>query len=86
MQIKDRLVNRFTTLRESGLSVDEAWKVIAVETLADVGLVEPEPLERARISLGPEADQVPVIEAKLVKVIRLEPEEDDRIRAPSCQG
>ena len=81
LQIKNQLVSRFIQLRESGLSVEEAWKVIAVETLADAGLVEPGPLERARVPSGYKAGQFPVFEAKLVTTIRLEPADDDRINA-----
>lgn len=33
-----------------------------------------------------ESDQVPVVEAKLVKVVRIEPADDDRIRAPLGQA
>lgn len=79
--IKDPLAGRFSQLRESGLSVDEAWKVIAFETLADAGLIEPQLLEERSIRTGPEHGKVPTLEAKLVKVIRLEPNDDDRIRA-----
>ena len=78
--------SRFSRLRESGLSMEEAWKVIAVETLADAGLVEPEPLVRAMVSQRLQAGQVPVLEAKLVKVIRIEPAEDDRIKALIARG
>lgn len=74
-------MNRFSQLRESGLTLEESWKVIAVETLADAGLVEPEPLERARVCTESELGQIPVVEAKLVKVIRIEPADDDRIEA-----
>jgi hypothetical protein len=81
LQVKDQLVHRFTSLREAGLSIDEAWKVIAVETLAEAGLVEPEPLERTRILATTESGQIPVLDAKLVKVFRIEPAQDDRIKA-----
>ena len=80
LQVKDPLVTRFAQLRESGLSIGEAWKVLAVETLANAGLVEDELLERARVHTGSKAGQIPVLEAKLVKVIRIEPAEDDRIK------
>jgi len=66
--------------------VDEAWRVMALETLADAGLVEPKPIERARVPSGPQADQFPVFEAKLVTTIRLDPADDDRINAPSGKG
>jgi hypothetical protein len=81
LRIKDPLARRFSHLRESGLSVDEAWRVMALETLADAGLVEPKPIERARVPSGPQADQFPVFEAKLVTTIRLDPADDDRINA-----
>jgi len=61
--------------------VDEAWRVMALETLADAGLVEPKLIERARVPSGPQADQFPVFEAKLVTTIRLDPADDDRINA-----
>jgi hypothetical protein len=86
LRIKDPLDNRFFKLRESGLSVDEAWKVIAIETLSDAGLVEPKPLERARVRTRPELGEIPVLEAKLVKVIRIEPADDDRIKALVAGG
>ena len=59
---------------------------MAVETLADAGLVEPESLERALVHTGTNAGQIPVLEAKLVKVIRIEPAEDDRIKALVARG
>jgi hypothetical protein len=81
LQIKDQLAHRFTSLREAGLSIDEAWKVIAIETLAEAGLVAPEPLDRTRIPATTQSGQIPLIEAKLVKVFRIEPVQDDRIKA-----
>ena len=86
MQIKDPLASRFSHLRESGLSIEEAWKVIAVDTLIKAGLIEPEPLERAQVRGGSTPGQLPILEAKLVKVIRIEPAEDDRIKALVAQG
>ena len=80
MQIKDPLASRFTQLRESGLSVDDAWRVIAIETLEEAGLVEPESLQRARVHTGSKHAQIPVLEAKLFTTIRIEPADDDRIK------
>src|SRR5260370_30886843 len=80
LRIKDPLARRFSHLRESGLSVDEAWRVMALETLADAGLVEPEPLQKARVQSGSKPGQIPVLEAKLVTTIRIEPADDDRIK------
>lgn len=86
LQIKDPLVNRFTQLRSAGLSIDEAWKVIAVDTLVDAGLLEASDLEGTRILTASKGRQVPVLEAKLVKTIRIEPADDDRIRALVTQA
>ena len=86
LQIKDPLANRFSQLRESGLSVEEAWKVLAVETLTDAGLMEPNTLARVRVSSGPEQVQILIAEAKLVTTVRIEPEEVDRINRLVGQG
>ena len=53
---------------------------MAVEILAEAGLVAP---ERAEMVLGAgrvDHSQIPIDEAKLVRVVRIEPEEDDRIK------
>ena len=86
MHIKDPLASRFNQLRESGLSKDEAWKVIAVETLADAGLIEFEPLERARIAVEPQTVHIPIFESKLGKTVRIEPADDDRLIALVAQA
>ena len=86
LQIKDPLASRFSHLRESGLSIDEAWKVMAVEILTDVGLLEPRLLEEAGASSGPQQVQVLIAEAKLVTTVRVEPEEIDRINRLVAQA
>lgn len=86
LQLKDPLASRFTQLRESGLSVEETWKVLAVETLTDAGLMEPSPLERTRVSPGPEHVQILIAEAKLVTNVRIEPEEIDRVNRLVAQA
>ena len=68
------------------MSTEEAWKVLAVETLADAGLMENSPLERARVSSSPEHVQILIAEAKLVTTVRIEPEEIDRINRLVAQG
>ena len=80
LQAQDPLVFRFTQLRESGISKEEAWKVMAVEILAEAGIVAPDPIEAVRASGQVEYSQVPIEEAKLVRVARIEPDEDDRIK------
>ena len=86
LQLKDPLVSRFSHLRESGLSLDEAWKVMAVETLTDAGLLEPNSLEGAGVSSGPEQIQILLAEAKLVTTVRVEPPEIDRINRLLAQS
>jgi hypothetical protein len=49
LQARDPLACRFTQLRESGISKEEAWKLMAVEILTEAGLVAP---ERAEMVLG----------------------------------
>lgn len=63
------------------MSREDAWKVMAVEILADAGMIAREHLEPSPASTRTESVQIPVFEAKLVKVIRIEPADDDRIRA-----
>ena len=84
--IKDPLASRFIQLRESGLSVEEAWKVLAVETLTDAGLMEPNLLDGSHVSSGPEQVQILIAEAKLVTTVRVEPEEIDRINRLVAQA
>ena len=52
-----------------------------MEILVNTGLIVPEHLNPSPASVRTESVQIPVFEAKLVKVIRIEPEEDNRIRA-----
>jgi hypothetical protein len=80
LQAQDPLVLRFTKLRESGISKDEAWKVMAVEILADAGIVAPESLVENPAPGRAESIQISIDEAKLVRPIRIEPEDDDRIQ------
>ena len=86
LQIKDPLASRFSQLRESGLSVEEAWKVLAVETLTDARLMGPNLLDGSRVSSGPEQIQILIAEAKLVTTVRVEPEEIDRINRLVAQA
>jgi hypothetical protein len=86
LHIKDPLASRFIQLRESGLSIDEAWKVIAVETLADAGLIESELLEKEGVDAEPQTVHIPILESKLIKTIRIEPADDDRIIALVAQA
>lgn len=60
--------------------------MIAVDTLVDAGLLEASDLEGTRILTASKGRQVPVLEAKLVKTIRIEPADDDRIRALVTQA
>ncbi len=80
MQSQDALAARFSRLLESGKSREEAWKVMFVEILVDAGIITPEQLEPSPASTRTESVQIPVSEAKLLKVIRIEPVDDDRIR------
>ena len=53
---------------------------MAVEILAEAGSVAPERMEVAPVARQAVCSQFPLDEAKLVRVIRIEPEEDDRIK------
>jgi hypothetical protein len=76
------LATRFTGLLATGMSKEDAWKVIAVEALADIGLIAPEQLSPPRIPLRrTESGRIPIYESKVIKVLRVDPAEDDRIRA-----
>ena len=82
MATQDRVSSRFVWLLESGMSEEDAWKILSVEILANAGLVAPRYLEPAAprpegVALG----RIPIYESKLVKVIRIDPAEDDRIHA-----
>lgn len=64
------------------MSKEDAWKVLAVEVLADAGMIEPQQLKPPVIRLGRTSEgMIPLYEAKLVKPVRIEPSDDDRIRA-----
>ncbi len=52
-----------------------------VEILVDAGIIAPEQLESSPASTRTESVQIPIFETKLLKVIRIEPGDDDRIRA-----
>jgi len=81
MAARSNLSNRFTSLLESGMSKEEAWKIMAVEILADSGLTQPKESRLVSVQPGPvESGLVPIYESKLIKVIRIDPLEDDRIR------
>src|SRR2546425_5994646 len=76
------LATRFTGLLATGMSKEDAWKVIAVEALADIGLITPEELNPPRIPLRrTESGTIPIYESKTIKVVRVDLEDDDRIRA-----
>jgi hypothetical protein len=76
------LATRFTGLLATGMSKEDAWKVIAVEALADIGLIAPEELNPPRIPLRrTESGTIPIYESKTIKVVRVDLEDDDRIRA-----
>src|SRR5689334_18871180 len=87
MATQDRVSSRFVWLLESGMSGEDAWKILSVEILANAGLVAPRHLEP--IPTPPEGTavgKIPIYESKLVKVIRIDPEHDDRIRALLTQA
>jgi len=62
------------------MSTGEAWKAMAVEILADAGLIAPERQEMFPSPGRVEYGQVPIDEAKLVRVIKIEPADDDRVQ------
>jgi hypothetical protein len=64
------------------MSKEDAWKVIAVEVLAEAGMIAPQQLGPPRIPLRrTESGKIPIYESKTIKVVRIDPEDDDRIRA-----
>ena len=81
LQPQDPQAARITRLLESGMSKEDAWKLLVMEILVNTGLIVPEQLNPSPASVRTESVQIPIFEAKLVKVIRIEPEEDNRIRA-----
>jgi hypothetical protein len=81
MEKQDNLARRFSGLLGTGMSKEDAWKVIALELIADAGMIETQQLTPPRIALGrTESGRIPIYESKLIKVIRIEPSDDDRIR------
>ena len=44
------------------------------------------PSEKARVAAEPQTVHIPIFESKLVKVIRIEPADDDRIEALLAQA
>jgi len=80
LQAPDPLVLHFTQLRESGMSKEDAWKVMAVEILAGAGIVALERLKAIQVPGQAEPSRFAIDEAKLVRVIRVEPADDDRIK------
>ena len=81
LQSQALLPGRYIRFLESGMSKEDAWKLLVMEILVNAGLIAPEHLNPSPASVQTESVQIPVFEAKLVKVIRIEPEEDNRIRA-----
>ena len=82
MDKQDQLANRFSGLLGTGMSKEDAWKVIAVELLADAGMIAPQQLRPPAVQLGRTKERLlPIDESKVIKVIRVDPPEDDRIRA-----
>jgi len=82
MEKQDQLATRFTGLLGTGMSKEDAWKVIAVEVLAEAGMIAPQQLRPPRIPLGrTETGKIPIYESKTIKVVRVDLEDDDRIRA-----
>ncbi len=54
---------------------------MATEILADHGLIQPEELRLVSVQEGPvESGLIPIYEAKITTVIRLDPSDDDRVR------
>jgi hypothetical protein len=82
MEKQDQLATRFSGLLGTGMSKEDAWKVIAVQVLADAGMIAPQKLGPPAIPLRrTESGKIPIYESKLIKVVRIDPEDDDRIRA-----
>jgi hypothetical protein len=44
------------------------------------------PSEKARVAAEPQTVHIPIFESKLIKVIRIEPADDDRIKALVVQA
>ncbi len=82
MATQDHLATRFSGLLGTGMSKEDAWKVIAVEVLADAGMIAPQQLRPPAAQLGRTKEgKIPIYESKLIKVVRIEPSDDDKIRA-----
>jgi hypothetical protein len=82
MEKQDQLATRFSGLLGTGMSKEDAWKVIAVEVLADAGMIAPQQLGPPAIPLRrTESGRFPIYESKMIKVIRIDPEDEDRIQA-----
>jgi len=82
MEKQDQLATRFSGLLGTGMSKEDAWKVIAVEVLAEAGMIAPQQLRPPRIPLGrTETGKIPIYESMTIKVIRIDPADEDRIQA-----
>jgi hypothetical protein len=82
MAAQDKLSDRFNWLLESGMSMEDAWRILSVEILANAGVVAPRHLESSATEPeGVATGRIPIYESKTVKVVRIDPEDDDRIRA-----
>jgi hypothetical protein len=44
------------------------------------------PSEKARVAAEPQTVHIPILESKLIKVMRIEPADDDRIKALVAQA
>src|SRR3989442_14321433 len=82
MATLDKLSDRFNWLLESGMSMEDAWRILSVEILANAGIVAPRHLESSATEPeGVATGRIPIYESKTIKVVRIDPEDDDRIRA-----
>ncbi len=82
MATQDKLSDRFNRLLESGMSMEDAWRILSVEILANADIVAPRHLESSATEPeGVATGRIPIYESKTIKVVRIEPEDDDRIRA-----
>ena len=59
---------------------------MVAEILVNAGLIVPEHLNPSPATVWTESVQIPIVEAKLLKVVRIEPEDDDRIRRLHSQA
>jgi hypothetical protein len=82
MATLDKWSDRFRSLLESGMSMEDAWRILSGEILSSTGVVEPRHLEPSEPPPeGVATGRIPIYESKTLKVVRIEPEDDDRIRA-----